>query len=83
MARVSLYDALKWLRTIRNRGLEVFTAEQINDIFNRGYFIKLINKNFIVSIGMFLGKCGRMVHKWKINHAAIKAHKYSRVMYQD
>jgi hypothetical protein len=83
MSKTSLYEAVKWLRQIRERGFDIFTAEQIRDIFKRGYFIKLINYNFIVSTGMVMGECGRMVHKWKINDIAIKSHKYCHVMYQD
>ena len=73
MARASVYDSLEWLRKVKDRGLNIFTAEQINDIFNRGYFIKLINYNFIVSTGMVMGECGRMVHRWKINECVIRS----------
>jgi hypothetical protein len=86
MSRVSIYDAMMWLRKIRKAGFNTFTTSDIKGIveYNHGYLLALINNNLITSTKKVrTGLSTNTVNVWQINDVVIKKHMYRKAFYQD
>jgi len=86
MARVSKYDAIMWLKAIKNAGYSQFITKEIKSIagYNHGYLLALINNNYIKCVKKVpTGTSSNKVNVWEINDTVLKATRIGRMMYED